>query len=58
MEMEDGIVIKRLDELSQASEAESIRMHAIWVIKNLLHKATVDEKEKIMLLFGWSNLKR
>ena len=58
MEMEDGIVIKRLDELSQASEAESIRMHAIWVIKNLLHKATIDEKEKIMLLFGWSNLKR
>ena len=58
MEMEDGIVIKRLDELSQASEAEIIRMHAIWVIKNLLHKATVDEKEKIMHLFGWSNLKR
>ena len=56
--MEDGIVIKRLDELSQTSEAENIRKHAIWVIKNLLHKATVGEKEKIMHLFGWDNLKR
>ncbi|KAI5124564.1 hypothetical protein M0805_003084 [Coniferiporia weirii] len=53
--MERGI-IKRISELSRSQE-KALRVGALWAIKNLLNKATVEEKQDVMNQLGWGHLR-
>ncbi|KAH8117384.1 armadillo-type protein [Phellopilus nigrolimitatus] len=53
--LERGMVT-RISELSRSQE-DALRVSALWAIKNLLNKATTEEKQIIMSQLGWEHLK-
>ena len=53
--LEQGI-LSRLIEFARSQEPH-LKLSAIWAIKNILYKATTEEKKSIMKQLGWDYLK-
>lgn len=53
--MERGMV-GRISELARAHE-DVLRVSALWAVKNLLNKATSEDKESVMKQMGWDYLR-
>lgn len=49
-------MVVRISELARAQD-DAIRVNALWVIKNLLNKASTEEKYAVMNNFGWDYLR-
>lgn len=49
--LERGMVA-RIAALSRYPE-ETLRVNALWAVKNIMNKATADEKESVMSQIGW-----
>lgn len=54
--MEHGMTA-RIAELSRSPE-DKLRVSALWAVKNLLNKATTEEKQIVMRDVGWEYLKQ
>ena len=47
-------MVSRIAELSRYPE-ETLRISALWAVKNLMNKATTDEKESVMTRLEWNH---